>query len=98
MFIGYVSGDSIIFQGGLERHRFLQMIQQGVDHDVADKMDPAWFYAFPHQIGFGAPFGGEQPIGDLVGQYPVYFFRHFPVPTPQTRFNMDEGDIFLDGH
>ena len=52
------------------------VFHERVDHHVADEMDFGGVDAFGAQIVGGVALGGEQVVGNLVGQDAVDFFRH----------------------
>jgi hypothetical protein len=85
-------------QGGRSRHGAVEVAAQGVDHDVADEMHPFRRDAFPFQVVQGGALGGEQQVGDLVGQHPIDLFRHGPVETAQAGFHVDHLHALLGRH
>src|SRR5471032_2532202 len=71
------------------------MAEQRVDHDIADELDAALVDAFLEQIGLSVGLGGEEQIGQLVGQHAVNFLRHAAVAAAQPGLNMDHGHAAL---
>ena len=71
------------------RHCARLVVQQGVNHDVANKMDPCLIDAFSFQIEQCIGFCGEQQVRYLIRQHPIYFLRHGSITTAQPRLNMD---------
>ena len=56
-----------------------ELLEQGVDHRIADEEDAIVGNPGAPQIVIGSFAGGEKPVGDGVGHDPVDFFRHGPV-------------------
>ena len=66
------------------------MMQQGVDHDIADKVDFVFINPLFQQILFAALFSDEQKIRNLIRQYPVDFLRHSAIKTAQPGLHVDQ--------
>jgi len=62
---------------------------QGVDHHIAGEVDPGGIDALARQVFQRTPLGGEQQVGELIGQYPVDLLRHVPVEAAQPRLHVD---------
>ena len=67
------------------------VLHQRVDHHVADEVDLLGRDAFGAQIVGGVALGGEQIVGNLVGQDAVDFFRHAAVAAAKA--GLDMGDL-----
>ena len=74
------------------------VVEQRVDHHVADETDALGGNAFAQQVGFGAALGGVQAVGHLVGQHAVDFFGHLAVVAAQTRLDMNDRHALLHRH
>ena len=73
------------------------MGQQGVDHGVADEEDPLLRHPRPAQVGVSKLAGGEEPVGDAVGDHAVDLLRHGPVAGADAAFHMGHRDAQLLG-
>ena len=71
------------------------VFHQRVDHHVADEVDFLGRDAFGAQIVGGVALGGEQVVGNLVGQDAVDFFRHAAVAAAKAGLDMGDLDAAL---
>ena len=58
--------------------------QQGIDHDVADKANPALGNAFSAQIGIRIGGRRQQQVGNLIGQHAIDLFGHRAIPAAES--------------
>ena len=65
---------------------------QGIDHGVADEVDPAFIDAFGDEVrrGFGAV--DEEEVGEPIGEDPVDLLGHRPVPGAQAGLDVRNRD------
>jgi len=96
-----MSGDQEIFPG-LQPHcaehirfflRNLQVLVDGVDHCVAGDDDFRVVDPLSKEILPGGLGGGEEVVGDVVGDDPVDLLGHRPVETPQAGLDMADLDV-----
>lgn len=83
---------------GIPERRFLQTVdirQQRIDHRVADKENPIVGDSALAQVPVGELTGGEEIIGDGVGDEAIDFLGHRPVVRTNTRLHMGDLDMEL---
>src|SRR5262249_38714430 len=83
--------------GNPERPGPGQLAQEGVDHQVADEVDPRRVDTFTVQVAPAAGLGDQQHVGQSVGDDPVDLFGHPAVTRPQPRLDVRDQDVELDG-
>jgi hypothetical protein len=64
------------------------LLQQRIDHGVADEEDPVIRDPGPAQVLVGGVAGGEEPIGDGIRHHAVDLLRHGPVVRADAAFHM----------
>ena len=74
------------------RQRRGTMLQQRIDHHVADHHDAPGRHAFRREIAIRAFFGCEQQIGNRIREHAVDLFGHRAIETAQPRLNVDHPD------
>ena len=89
---------AVLAQSLRGRHGLLQVVPQGVDHDIAHEVDARLRDALAQQVLPRAFLGDEQQIRDLVGEHAVDLLRHGAVEAAQSRFDVYHRDAFLDRH
>ena len=74
-----------------------QVVHQGVNHDVADQVDLGRRDPFAAEVFVGVRRGGQQEIGDGVGDEAVDFLGHGAVEAAQAGFDVGHLDAQLGG-
>ena len=72
-----------------------QIVDQGIDHDVADELDLLPGDAFPEQVFVGVLRGGQEQVGQGVGHQAVDLLRHGPVEAAQAGLDVGDPDAHL---
>ena len=80
-------------QGQLLGHGLV--LEQGVDHDIADEKDFFLGHPFPLQVFIGDAIRGEQIVAQHVGAQAIDFLGHVHVPGAQARLDMGHLDSQL---
>ncbi len=73
----------------------LQVGDQRVDHDVADAVDALLGDALAPQVLVAVGRGGQQDLGESIGDHAVDLFGHGPVEAPQSGLDVGDGDAQL---
>ena len=68
------------------------VLQQGIDHHVADKANAIRRDPFPGEILRRAAFGRIEQIRNLIGEDAIDLFGHAAVVAAQPRFDMNNGN------
>ena len=74
------------------------MIEQRVNHQVADQKRLLGPNTLACEVVNPRLFGTEQHITDCIGENAVDLLGHRAVPTPQTRFDVNQGNAQLHRH
>jgi hypothetical protein len=77
------------------RAQVRQIGQQRVDHRVADEEDALVGHACFSQVGVGHLAGGEEPVGDGVGDQAVDLLGHRPVARADAAFDVRHRQVQL---
>ncbi len=88
---------------GLDRQRLegrgcagpLPIPEQGIDHHVADEVDPVAGDPFPREVLVGRGLRGEQEIGHRVRQHAVDLLRHGPIEAAEPRLHVRQPETEL---
>ena len=72
--------------------------QERVNHHVADEHDSLGIDSRTREIGDARRLRDEEPVGQGVGDDAVQLLGHRAVETPQSRFNMREGQAEFRRH
>src|SRR6185503_2016909 len=65
-----------------------QLLEQGVNHRIANEKDAIVRDTGAVQIVIGGLASGEEPVRDGVSYHPVYFLGHGPVACTYAAFHM----------
>jgi len=87
--------DALARSHGRDRGAAVPVVEQGVDHQIAGEPNARRVDPFPREIALGVALGGEQEIGELIGQDPVDLLRHAPIVAAQAGLHMHHGDALL---
>ena len=82
---------------GVELLRTLAMRNEGVDHDVADKMNLVCRNAFAEKIIFSGGFRRKEPFRYRVRENSVDLFGHLTVPRTKSGLDVCNRDVELHG-
>ena len=75
----------------------IALVEQIVDHHVANVKDSGWVLAFTQQVVDTGRLGTEEPVGDAIGNEAVDLFGHAHVAATQARLHVGHRNVELLG-
>ena len=85
-------------RAGRRRVKAVELAEEGVDHRVADEVDPVLGDALAHELRDRLRARREQEVGQGIGDDPVDLLGHGPVVAPQPCLDVGEGTAGLRRH
>src|ERR1051326_1000309 len=93
---------SVVFELQIRSYRRLardrKILEQRIDHDVADESNTRFRNSLRPQIIVGVDRWGEKQVRDLVRQDSIDFFRHRAIAAAQSSFDVSNSYSQLCTH